>query len=159
VSASYTGLVLMSNEPYLLSVAGYCPISQFSFCTQMLIDAFLDEDWFDGRVTKDNSSSKEAVYNRDGYLNCIVSVAGRGEMESRVISCTANSPILLPFDTSSRVNVEDTLGFFCISGTQSLTGLKLILLCETDVRPPSLSICSPSMELTRLSDIVMRPLR
>lgn len=74
-----------------------------------------------------------------------------------MISRAANSPILLPLDTSSRVYVGGTLGPFCNSGTQSLTGLKLILLCEIDARVPSLPICSPSMELTRLNDIVERP--
>ena len=44
----------------------------------ILIDSFLDEDWFDSGVAKDNSSSKEAVYNRDGYLNCILSVLVEG---------------------------------------------------------------------------------
>lgn len=74
-----------------------------------------------------------------------------------MISRVANSPILLPLDTSSRVYVDGTLDPFCNSGTQSLTGLKLILLCEIDARVPSLPICSPSMELTRLNDIVERP--
>ena len=121
----------------------------------ILIDSFQDEDRFDSGVAKDNSSSKEAVYNGDGYLNCIVSNACRGRIE--VISRAANSPILLPLDTSSRVYVDGTLDPFCNSGTQSLTGLKLILLCEIDARVPSLPICSPSMELTRLNDIVERP--
>ena len=69
-------------EPYLLPIAGYCPILQFSFCTLILVDPFSDEDWFDGGVAKDNSSCKEAVYNRNGHLNCIVSVLVEG-MESR----------------------------------------------------------------------------
>jgi hypothetical protein len=71
-------MVLGVYEPYLLTIAGYCPISQFLFCTLILIDPFPDEDWFDGGVAKDNSSSKEAVYNRDGYLNCIMSVLAEG---------------------------------------------------------------------------------
>ena len=70
--AQYNGLGVY--EPYLLPIARYCPILQFSFCTLILIDPFPDEDRFDSGVAKDNSSSKEAVYNRDGYLNCIVSV-------------------------------------------------------------------------------------
>jgi hypothetical protein len=45
----------------------------------ILIDSFLDEDRFDSGVAKDNSSSKEAVYNGDGYLNCIVLMLVEGE--------------------------------------------------------------------------------
>jgi hypothetical protein len=77
VLAQYNGLGVY--EPYLLPIAGYYPISQFSFCTLILIDSFLDEDRLDGGVAKDNSSSKEAVYNGDGYLNCTVSVLVEGE--------------------------------------------------------------------------------
>jgi hypothetical protein len=44
----------------------------------VLIDSFPDEDWFDSGVAKDDSSSKEAVYYRDGYLHCIVSVFVEG---------------------------------------------------------------------------------
>jgi len=66
-------------EPYLLPIAGYCPILQFLLCTMIFIDSLQDEDRFDSGVAKDNSSSKEAVYNGDSYLNCIVSVLVQGE--------------------------------------------------------------------------------
>jgi hypothetical protein len=77
VLAQYNGLGIY--EPNLLPIAGYCLILQFPFCTMTLIDSFQDEDRFDSGVAKDNSSSKEAVYNGDGYLNCIVSVLVEGE--------------------------------------------------------------------------------
>src|SRR5947207_8031941 len=67
-----------------------------------------------------------------------------------------DSPILLPLDTSSCVYVEITLGLLCKFGVQSLTGLKLILLGDIDSRVPSLPICIPSIELTRLNDIVAK---
>ena len=63
------------------------------------------------------------------------------------------SPILFPLDTSSRVYTGTTLCLLVVSGTQSLTGLKLILLCEKDACVPSLPNCNSSIELTRAKDI------
>lgn len=73
-----------------------------------------------------------------------------------IVSCVTRLPILFPLDTSSRVYREATLGLLFNSGTQSLTGLKLILRYDIDSRVPSLPICIASIELTRLKDIVAR---
>jgi hypothetical protein len=128
---------------------------QLFFRAFFFVNSFSNQYWLDSGVAKDNSSGEEAIYDRDNHLDCILLVLA--ERQNGMVSRAASSPILFPLETSSRVYVDTTLGLLCDSGSQSLTGLKLILLCDIDSRVPSLPICIPSMELTRLKDIVGRP--
>lgn len=135
-----------------MPIAGHHPIFQLFSRALIFIHSFSNEDGLDSGVAEDDSRGEEAVNDCDSHLHCVVSVLAR--RRQAIMSEAANSPILFPLDTSSCVYVDTTLCLLVVSGIQSLTGLKLILLCDMDSRVPSLPICNPSIELTRLKDIL-----
>jgi hypothetical protein len=117
--------------------------------TLVPIDSLLDQDWFDGCVSKDDAGSEQTKNHGDAYLHCRLLSASPIARTSRRWG-KVDRHIRFAFETS-----KDPMGSSdcSLGGTHVSTGLKLIFR-RRGAGLSSEPCSQDSMELTLFSDMM-----